>query len=66
MICDAMEILWGYMWGRSWVFVLARTRAILELMMTIMTVIETMAVEIKAIETISVKQALLTDCKQVC
>lgn len=54
-----------FMWGRSWVFVLARTRAILELMMSVRMAIETMAVEIMAVETVGIKQAPLTNCNQV-
>ena len=52
------------MWGRSWVFVLARTRTILELTMTVRMAIENMAVETMAVETVGIKQAPLINGKQ--
>ena len=54
------RVFWGYVWGRSWVFILARGRATLELAVTAMMAIEITAVESMAIETNSVKQAPLT------
>ena len=53
MIFDVVENLWGYVWGRSWVYILARAERISHLMMT-MT--ETTAAEISAIETSRVKR----------
>lgn len=40
MILEALENFWGYLWGRSWVFVLARTRTMMELTMTLIMAIE--------------------------
>lgn len=40
MILEALENFWGYLWGRSWVFVLARARTMMELTMTLIMAIE--------------------------
>lgn len=40
IILEALEIFWGYVWGRSWVFVLARARTMMELTMTLIMAIE--------------------------
>ena len=52
MIFDVVENLWRCVWGRSWIYILTRAERISHLMMT-MT--ESTAAEISAIETSSVK-----------
>ena len=43
------------MWGRSWIFVLASTRAILELTMALMVAIELIAAEFMAVEILAIE-----------